>query len=66
MDANNLYGYAMSKKLPVDGFEWVEYLSTIDEGFIKNYDGDSNVGYFIEADIDYPKELHNKHSDLKS
>ena len=35
MDANNLYGYAMPKKLPVDGFEWVEDLSVIDEDFIK-------------------------------
>ena len=58
IDANNLYGYAMSKKLPVDGFEWVEDLSVIDEDFIKNYDEDSDVGYFIEADIEYPKELH--------
>ena len=64
MDANDLYGYAMFKKLPVDGFEWVEDLSTIDEDFIKNYDENSNKGYFIEVDIDYPKELHNKHSDL--
>ena len=30
MDANNSYGYTMSKKLPVDGFEWVEHLSTMD------------------------------------
>ena len=64
MDANNLYGYAMSKKLPVDGFEWVEDLSTIDEDFIKNYDEDSDVGYFIEADVEYPKELHTPHNDL--
>ena len=35
MNANNLYGYEMSKKLPVYGFEWVEDLSTIDEDFIK-------------------------------
>ena len=54
----------MSEKLPVDGFEWVEDISEIDENFIKNYDEDSNVGYFIEVDIEYPKELHNKHSDL--
>ena len=50
--------------MPVDGFEWVEDLSKIDEDFIKNYDEDSNVGYFIKADIEYPKELYNKHSDL--
>ena len=64
LDANNLYGYAMSKKLPVDGFEWVEGLATIDEDFMKNYDEDSDVGYFIEADVEYPKELHTLHSDL--
>ena len=63
-DYNNLYGKAMSEKLPVDGFEWVDDISEIDENFIKNYDEDSNVGYFIKADIEYPKELHNKHSDL--
>ena len=54
----------MSEKLPVDGFEWVEDISEIDEHFIKNYDEDSNVGYFIEAEIEYPKELQNKHSGL--
>ena len=63
-DYNNLYGKAMPEKLPVDGFEWVEVISEIDENFIKNFDEDSNVGYFIEADIEYPKELPNKHSDL--
>ena len=50
-DYDNLYEKAMSEKLPVDGFEWVEDISEIDENFIKNYDKDSNVGYFIEADI---------------
>ena len=54
----------MSEKLPVDGFEWVEDMPEIDENFIKNYFEDSNVGYFIEADIEYPKELHTLHSDL--
>ena len=43
----------MSKKLPVDGSEWVKDLSKIDEDFIKNYDENSDVGYFIEADIEY-------------
>ena len=54
----------MLEKLPVDGFEWVEDLSTIDEYFIKNHDEDSNVGYFIKADIKCSKELHSLHSDL--
>ena len=50
--------------MPVDGFEWIEDISKIDEDFMKNYDEASDVGYFIKADIEYPKELHNKHSDL--
>ena len=63
-DYNSLYGDAMSKKLLVDGFEWVEDLSKTDEDFIKNYDENNDVGYFIEADVTYPKELHGLHSDL--
>ena len=54
----------MYERLPVDGFEWVEDLSTINEDFIKNYDENNNVGYFIEANVEYPKELHTLHSDL--
>ena len=37
LDANNLYGLAMSQKRPVNGFEWVEELSQFNEDFIKNY-----------------------------
>ena len=37
-DANNLFGFAMSEPIPVDGFEWMKDLSKIDEDFIKNYD----------------------------
>ena len=55
-DYNNFYGKAMSEKLPVDGFEWIEDISKIDGDFIKNCDEDSNVGYFIKPDIEYPKE----------
>ena len=51
LDANNLYGWAMSQKLPV-------------KDFIKAYDENSNTGYFLEVDIDCPKELFNFHKDL--
>ena len=63
-DYNNLYGKAMCKKLPANDFKWEEDISKFDEHFIKNYDEEDNKGYFIEADIEYPKELHEKHSDF--
>ena len=53
LDANNLYGWAMSKKLPVNGFKWVkqEELSNFNEDLIKNYDKNSDKGYFLEVDL---------------
>ena len=62
LDANNLYGLATSQKVPVSGFQRVEELSQFKEDFIKNYDEDSNKGYFLEVDTEYPKNLHNLHS----
>ena len=41
----------MSQKRPVNGFEWVKRLSNFDERFIKNSDGDSDKGYFLEVDV---------------
>ena len=66
LDANNLYGWAMSQKLPVDGFKWVEKndLSKFNEKFIKDYDENSDKGYILQADVEYPKNLHKPHSDL--
>ena len=54
LDANNLYGWAMSQKLPVNRFKWVEKsrLSKCNEIFIKNYDENSDKGYFFEIDVD--------------
>ena len=64
LDANNLYGWAMSQKLAVNGFQWVKNTSKIDEEFIKNYDEDSDKGYILEVDVKYPRKLHDLHSDL--
>ena len=64
LDANNLYGWAMSQKLPVDGFKWVKDLSKLNESFIKNYDKNSDKGYFLEVEVEYPKKIFNLHSDL--
>ena len=38
LDANNLYGWKMSQKLPVKGFKWVKKLSKFNEDFIIKYD----------------------------
>ena len=65
LDANNLYGNAMSQKLPVKDFKWIkkEELSKFNEDFIKHYDENGNTGYFLEANINYLKELSNLHKD---
>ena len=39
-------------------------VSNFDEDFIKNYDEDRNKEYILEVDIEYPKDLHNLHTDL--
>ena len=56
----------MSQKLPVNGFKRIEKsrLSILNEIFINNYNENSDKGYFLEVDIDYPKELFNLHKDL--
>ena len=64
LDANNFYEWAMSQKLPVNGFKWVKNLSKFNEIFIRNYYENSDKGYFLEVDIDYPKQLFNLHKDL--
>ena len=64
VDTNNLYGWAMSQKLPVKGFKWEKNASKFDEEFTRNYDENSKKGYIIEVTIDYSKNLHALHSDL--
>ena len=69
---NNLYGWAMSKKLPTSGFKWLDTSETsaladsnkINEEFIKNYKENNIKGYILEVDVKYPKRLHKLHSDL--
>ena len=61
-DANNLYGEAMIQSLPVSDFKWV------DEKDLQSFDvmtvqDDADTGYFLEVDLEYPKELHDLHSD---
>ena len=64
LDANNLYGWAMSQKLPVNGSKWVEDLSQFNEDFIKGYNENRDRGYFLEVDVECLKNLFNPHKDL--
>ena len=63
-DVNNLYGWAMSKKLSVNDFKCVEDISEFDESFIKSYNEESDKGYFLEVDIQYLENKHNLHNKL--
>ena len=56
LDANNLYGWAMCQKLPLNGFKWIEDTSKINEEFIKNYDENNDKGYILKVDVKYPKK----------
>ena len=64
LDANNLYGWTMCKKLPLNRYMWAKNLDIYTDKFIKNYDDNINLGYLLEADIEYPKQLQGAHSDL--
>ena len=64
LDANNLCGKAMTEKLPVRGFRWMDDISKIDEDFVKVYNKNDSKGYILDVDVDYPNKLQNLHSDL--
>ncbi|XP_072046800.1 uncharacterized protein [Amphiura filiformis] len=55
VDANNLYGWAMSQPLPVGDFEWMSS---------KELDNWREIPCTLEVDLEYPKELHDLHNDF--
>ena len=55
-DVNNLYGWALSQKLPANNFERLKDTSQVNEDFIKNYNEESHEGYFLEVDVQYLEE----------
>ena len=61
LDANNLYGWAMSQPLPTGGFQWVDDCDRLTET-ITEHPADSHEGYILEVDLEYPEELHNVHN----
>ena len=54
----------MSQRLTVNGFKWKSDLSRFNEDFIKNYNENSDVEYFLEVDVEYLKKLFISHKDL--
>ena len=62
LDANNLYGWAMSQSLPIDDFSWLteEEWSIIDWQSIPDH---ADYGFLLECDLEYPEEIHDLHSD---
>ena len=61
LDANNLYGWAMSKPLPVGEFGWMS------EEELENWErfvDEKGIGCILEVDLEYPVELHDFHNDF--
>ena len=68
LDANNLYGWAMSQNLPTHGFKWMRNitLEKVDEILEKANHRMSNhgkKGYIFEVDLEYPEHLWDSHND---
>ena len=62
LDANNLYGWAMTQYLPYGGFKWLSK-KEIDEFDLNLIKENSSTGYILEVDLEYPSELHDFHND---
>jgi hypothetical protein len=64
VDANNLYGHTMQFKLPYKGFKWCdeEELDYLMKN-IMNLSNDSDIGYTLKVDLEYPKHLYDSHND---
>ena len=62
LDANNLYGWAMSQYLPTGNFRWMtdKEIRKID---LAKYKENGKKGLILEVDLEYPRELHSLHND---
>ena len=54
----------MSQTLPINGFKWEDDISRFSERFTKSYNENSNEGYFLEVDVEYPKKIFGSLKDL--
>ncbi|XP_011868924.1 PREDICTED: uncharacterized protein LOC105562574, partial [Vollenhovia emeryi] len=62
-DVNNLYGWAMRESLPYAQFQWVDDVNA-ESLDIMAVTANSDIGYILEVDLSYPRELHDAHADL--
>ena len=62
LDANNLYGWAMSQYLPTGGFKWLSP-KQIEKTNLGKYTENSEKGLILEVDLEYPQKLHDLHND---
>ena len=62
LDANHLYGWAMSQHLPVSDFQWEKPSEKLLKKILNTRD-DFSSGYIVECDLEYPHELHEEHND---
>ena len=61
-EANNLYGWAVNQPLPYCDFKFLTK-KEISEFYLNSISENNPIGYILEADLEYCKELHNSHSD---
>ena len=54
------YGHAMSQPLPTGGFRWLDG-NEINDFDVQNVSDNSEKGYILQVDLEYPKELHDEH-----
>ena len=64
LDANNLYGWAMSQSLPTGEFRWINCDSWDPTRLVNMISHKKNYGYLLEVDVKYPRELHDLHNDI--
>ena len=62
LDANNLYGWAMSQYLPTGNFKWMND-KEISKIHLRKYEADGKKGLILEVDLEFPQELHDIHND---
>ena len=57
----SLYAGTMQQMLPLDSYTWNDTITLVE---VLNTSDDSEFGFFVEVDLEYPAKLHDLHNDL--